>query len=132
MYKFQKFENRNARLENRISVTRSNSIGFPTQFYRNNNIRQYKYIVLYYDQDKEAVGIHFTSSEEDKNKFSIIHSKKGFGGSVVIRSFFRTYNIDLEKYHGKYKWEKQQLEGVGELFVIDLKKREAQNEGKAD
>ena len=127
MYKFQKFENRNARLENRISVTRSNSIGFPTQFYRNNNIKQFKYVVLYYDQDKKAIGIRFTNNEEDGNKFSIIHSKKGFGGSAVIRSFFRTYNINLKKYYGKYEWKKRAPEGIGELFVIDLKEREIQN-----
>lgn len=126
MYNFKKFENRNARLESRISITRSNSIGFPTQFYRNNNIRQYKYVVLYYDQDKRAVGLYFTNNEEEKNKFSVMHSKKGFGGSIVARSFFRTYNIDLEKHRGKYEWKKHTLEGIGELFVIELRERETE------
>ena len=37
-YNFQKFEGRNVRLENRITITKSNSIGFPSKFYDDNKI----------------------------------------------------------------------------------------------
>jgi len=38
-YNFKKFEGRNARLESRITITKSNSIGFPTKFYVDNKIK---------------------------------------------------------------------------------------------
>lgn len=117
-------------MESRVSVTKSYSFGFPTKFYRDNGIGEYKYLVLYYDEAEKAVGIHFSNNENEENKYSVIHSKDGYGGSAVVRSFFNTYNIDPKKYYGKYKWEKHQLEGVGELFVIGLKEKEIRNEGR--
>ena len=118
-------------MESRISITKSYSLGFPTKFYRDNSIRIYKYLVLYYDDVEKAIGIHFSNDETEENKYAVIHSKNGYGGSAVVRSFFNTYNIDPKKYHGKYKWEKQQLEGAGGLFIIDLKEKETTNGVKA-
>lgn len=121
-YQFKKFEGRNVRLEKRITITKSNSIGFPQKYYQDNSIKNYKYVVFYFDKNNNAIGIHFTNNEKEENKFSIIHSKVGYGGSVVARSFFRTYGIDTEKYHGRYEWKKQDIEGIGEVYIIELKK----------
>lgn len=123
MFNFQKFEKTNSRFEDRITVTASNSIGFPTKFYQDNNIGNYKSVVLYYDKDQKAIGILFTNSDEEKHKFSILKSKKGYGGSIVATSFFRTYGIDTKFYHRRYNWEKVNQEGIGELFVIKLQLR---------
>lgn len=118
-YNFKKFENIRVRLENRITITKSNSIGLPTKFYQDNGIKNFKYSILFWDESNKAIGIHFTN-EKNKNGFSIIHSPK-YGGQVVIRSFLKTYNIDPKIYHGRYDYEKYNLEGVGEIFVIKLK-----------
>lgn len=126
-YQFKKFEGRNIRQENRITITKSNSIGFPQKFYRDNGIKNFRYVVLFWDEGNKAVGVYFTNDEKEKNKFTIIHSKKGYGGGVVVRSFFRMYNIDPKIYHGRYEWGKYNLEGVGEIFVIKLKERELKN-----
>lgn len=120
MFNFQKFEKTNSRYEDRITVTASNSIGFPTKFYQDNNIADYKSVVLYYDKDQKAIGILFTNSDEEKHKFSILKSKKGYGGSIVATSFFKTYGIDTKLYHRRYKWEKVNQEGIGDIFVIQL------------
>lgn len=125
-YHFEKFRNRNARLEDKISITKSHSIGFPTKFYKDNNISNYKYVVLYYDRSNKSVGIRFTNDETEENSYSISHSKQGYGGSVVVRSFFNTYDIDPEEYHGKYEWKKHQLEGVGQLFIIELTQKDTE------
>jgi len=122
-YKFKKFEKKNIRQENRISITKSNQIGFPTKFYQDNKINKFKYVVLFWDRENKAIGIHFTNDEKEENRFSIIHSKK-YGGSVVVRSFFKSCNINPKIYHGRYEWEKYNLEGVGEIFVIKLKERD--------
>ena len=120
---FQKFEKTNARQEDRITITTSNSIGFPTKFYQDNNLKDLKYVVLYYDKDDLAIGIQFTNSEEEKHKFTILRSNRGYGGAVIATSFFKVNNIDPKIYHGRYEWERQNLEGVGELYVIKLKPR---------
>jgi len=51
-----------------------------------------------------------------------LHSKDGYGGSVIARSFFNTSNIKPEIHHGRYEWKKINEDGVGELFVFELDK----------
>lgn len=123
-YQFEKFEGRNHRLEDRITVTKSNSIGFPQKFYEDNGIKNKKYVVLYWDKANKAIGIHFVKDTEEKSKFSILHSKKGYGGSVVVRSFFKSNNINLTDYAGRYEFKKVRVDGVGELYVIELKSKQ--------
>src|SRR5438477_3764634 len=124
VYNFKKVESRNARTEDRITITKSGGIGFPTKFYNDNKIKDYKYVVLYYDHDQKALGIYFTNDEAEKNKFSIIHSHSGYGGSIVPRSFFKTYDIKPEIYYNRYSWSNEDQEDVGKLYVIHLKKNE--------
>lgn len=121
-YRFKKFENVRVRLENRITITKSNSIGLPMKFYQDNGIKNFKYAVLFWDEGNRAIGIYFTNGEKEGSKFTVIHSQK-YGGSIVARSFFRTHNIDPKIYHGRYEWEKYNLEGIGEIFVIKLRKQ---------
>ena len=120
-FNFEKFVGQNVRSEKRITVTKSYSFGFPQKFYNENKIKDYKYVSLFWDKENMAVGLHFTNDEDEKNKFSIIHSQKGYGGSLVARSFFKSYNINPKKYHGRYQWKKIKLENVGTIFVIELK-----------
>lgn len=127
MYQFKKFTGRNAKFEERITITKSNTIGFPSKFYDNNGIKDFKFVVLYWDEGKRAIGIQFSNSEEEKDKFSILHSKQGYGASVIARSFFRSNNIKPELYAGRYNWKKHDVAGVGELFVIDLAEKAKNN-----
>lgn len=118
---FEKFENRHTRVEERITLTRSNSIGFPSRFYHDNNIKDFKYAVLFWNADTKEIGILFTNEEsEKKNGFAIARSKEGYGGSVVARSFFRHYKIDPNVYYGRYAWTKSTEAGIGDIFVIRL------------
>jgi len=121
-YQFKKFEKKNIRQENRITLTKSNSIGFPQKFYQDNGIKNFKYAVLFFDEKSKAIGIYFTSGEE-KGGFKIIHGQK-YGAQIVVRSFLKENNINPEIYHGRYEWKKYNLEGVGEVFVIELKARD--------
>jgi hypothetical protein len=118
-YKFEKFEKRNSRLETRITITKSNSIGLPTKFSEDNRIKRYKYAVLYFDKNSKAIGIHFTNDEEESNKFSIIKSDK-YGASIVALSFFKVNDIDTRKYHGRYNWKTVEIENIRKLYVIEL------------
>lgn len=119
-YQFKKFEARNTRIENRITITKSNSIGLPTKFYQDNEIKNFKYAILFWDEAKKAIGIYFTNNKEEKGGFKIIHGQK-YGGQILVKSFLRSNNINPKIYHGRYEWEKYNLKEVGEIFVIKLK-----------
>lgn len=122
-YNFEKFEGRNSRQEERITITKSNSIGLPTKFYNDNGIKNFKYAVLFWDKENKVIGIHFTN-EKEKNGFTIGHSKQEYGGGVAASSFFKSYDIDTKIYHGRYKWEIVQQNDGEKLYVIKLKKYE--------
>lgn len=128
-HNFSKFVNVNKKAEDKITVTKSSSIGFPSKFYSENKIEGFKYGVLFYDEQNKTIGIIFTNSEDEKSKFTIIKSKQGTpGGAVIARSFFKTYNIDPTKYAGKYNYGKENIEGYGEAFFIELKEKEEEIE----
>lgn len=128
MFNFKKFEGRNIKAEGRITVTKSYSIGFPKKFYDDNLIDRYKYVVLFYDAENKAIAIQFMNDEDrrnEKNRFSIA-DHEGYGGSVIVRSFFKALGIDPTVYHGRYEWKKQNIEGEGEVYVIELKERDGE------
>ena len=125
-YNFKKFEQRNARFEERITLTKSSSLGLPTRFYKENNVDKYRSIILFYDEENMAIAIQFINDKEEKNSFKIIHSDK-YGGTVPIRSFLRSYKIDPEIYYGRYNWGKQIIDGIGEAYIIKLKPNEKSN-----
>lgn len=122
-YNFTKFENTHGRYEDRITITGSNSIGFPTKFYKENKIADYKYVVLYYDNEKKAIGIQFSIDENEPHKFTIIKSKDDYGGSVVVTSFFKKHDLNSKAYKGKYEWKKVETP-FGELFVFELREEQ--------
>lgn len=121
---FEKFEDTNKRQEDRITVTGHSSFGFPTKFYHDNNIAQFKYVTLFHNPDLGEVGFLFHSDEAEKHKFTILKSKQGYGGSIVASSFFRTKGLNPKTYRNRYEWRKENLPDIGELFVIKLKPRE--------
>lgn len=124
MYNLKKFTATSQRNENRITVTASNSFGFPAKFFRDNKVENYKYVVIYYDEHEKIVGFLFINDEGEQHKFTIIKSKRGYGGAIVATSFFKTNNIESKEYKGRYTWEIQDMEGVGKIFIIKLMKRQ--------
>ena len=124
MYNLKKFTKTSSRSEDRITVTSSYSFGFPTKFSKDNKIEKFKFVVLYFDKKNKAVGFEFTNDENERHKFSIIRGKKGYGGSIVATSFFKTNDLKPKEYKGRYEWETQKLENNGKAFIISLKKKD--------
>lgn len=119
---FQKFTAVRQRSVDKISITASNTFNFPSKFYNDNKLNRYKYIVIFYDKDRGAIGFQFTNNEEEKYKFTLQKSDKGYGGFVSAISFFKVNNIDPKIYKGRYDWKKEAAPEAGELFVIELAK----------
>lgn len=116
-----KFEEAGKRHENRITITKGGTIGFPTQFYNQHGIKAFKYVILYFSPTENAIGIELSNDETERSKLRISHSDQGYGASVNARTFFRFNNIDYIVNSGKYEWSKDSLGEKG-LFVIRLKK----------
>ncbi len=124
----KKFESVNTKLENRITITGSYAMGFPTKFYQENRVFEYKYAVFFYDDITLEIGINLTCDESEKHKYVIRHDKLGKGGGVAIKSLLKTMNIDPMKYKGKYQWEKRVLNEVGDVYVIKLNQNKERHE----
>lgn len=120
IYNFKKFESTGGKYETRITITGSRSIGFPTKFYNENNIKRYKFVILFYDEEQKVIGLKFSDDKEEPHKYTLIKSDN-YGASIVATSFFKKYNLDPKKYKGKYDWKKVRTE-FGNLFVIELNK----------
>ena len=118
-----KFTNVNKRREERLTVTRSGALGFPSQFYIDNSVQDYKYVVLYFDKDQMKIGVKFSSDDNEKDKISIIHSKTGNGGYIQARNFFKSYKLDPGIYVGRYEYLKETDTTIGQLLVINLKEK---------
>jgi hypothetical protein len=114
---FEKFVEVGSKEEPRITITKSNSFGFPTVFYRQENIGSFKYVSLYYDKPAGAIALEFHNRSEDKQRFSIVASK-GYGGSIIATSFFKKKNIDPKDAHGRYPWTTEVIPEVGKVYVI--------------
>ncbi|SRR5258708_2762773 len=119
-FNFKKFEGVGQKLENRITVTSSNSFGFPGKFYMDEKLEDKKYLTIYFDEAKRAIALHFSADENEHNKFTVMKSKIGNGASVVATSFFRTYNIVAKNVRGRYVWERRDIEGIGAVYIIKL------------
>jgi len=121
-YNFKKHEDVHGRFENRISITGVHSFGFPTKFYEDNKLKDYKYVVLFWDAENKAIGLQFSNNEEEKSKLTLVRSSK-YGASLSAKSFFTKNDIDSKKHKGRYEWKKVQVPNVGEMFVIELKEK---------
>lgn len=113
------------RFEERITITKNNVIGLPTQFYNDNNVSTYKYVVLFYDGGNKAVGVTFTNDVNAQGKISITKNNQGYGGHIVATSFFKANKIDTKRFSGRYEYDKQPLRSLGldrdgEMYIVKL------------
>lgn len=120
-YNFIRFQDTHSRSESRITVTGTYSIGFPTKFYKDNNVESFKYAVLFWDAGQMAIGILLTNDENQPGRFKI-GKTRDYGAMVSAKSFFTKNEIDPKLYKGRYDWEKVQQPDAGEIFVIKLPK----------
>lgn len=92
---------------------------FNSGFYTSANIKNFKSVILFFDNNKKAVAFKFLSDAQS-GAFTIAHSKSGNAGYITAKSFCVKNNLVDEQYTGRKKPIKIQDEEFGELWVINL------------
>lgn len=118
----EEFNEYGARFSRKISITKAESFGFPSAFYKENNLSRFKAAKLYYDKGTKVIGIKFIESADDDASFRIMTYGAGnkISAGFGARSFFNKYELDVEKIYGKYDYVSKQLDNIGELFLIQI------------
>jgi len=117
---FQKFEAVGAKLSCTISLTQSGGFGFSSGMYKKYNIPEFNFVTLFFDPDENKVGFQFSKERIGRSSFSIIQSDQRKSGSVVAKSFLKTFDIDPKKYRGRYEPAEYDDPQHGKIFYIVL------------
>lgn len=127
---FKQFTNETlTRVVDKISITKGSQFNFPTAMYKKNRLSQFKAARLYYNKERQLVGIEFIPELED-GAFKLVLSAEGrYGAFIVAKSFFFMHDLDAKRYARRYNYKKLNLEELGAgrpgtMFAIDLKEKE--------
>ncbi len=121
MTNWVKFTSLKQRSVDTISITASNTFNFPRKFYDDNQLANFNFVTIYYDKVENSIGFNFNNNDEEKYKFKIQKNENGFGGFISATSFFKSNNIDVVKFKGRYDPIIEEVPEIGKLFVIKLK-----------
>lgn len=119
-YQFKKFSGVYPRGDTKIGINKSGLIRLSSGFCRSTNIRKFKYTIMYYDNNNNAIALKFTSSRED-GRLKV--TRDGTGATVSGSSFMKANNLNLKNISGRYGWKKISLPEIGEVFIIELGKK---------
>lgn len=122
-YNFEQFTSFKSKFSSKISVGKT-GFGFSSGFYDKNSLKGSIGLKLFYDKDRRAVAFKFLDSMEDG---MVKLKKRQTGGYVSAVSFFGKYEINPEKYSGRYDPIKIEDDKLGTIFIIELKQKEDSN-----
>ncbi|MBP9864212.1 hypothetical protein KBC54_02060 [Patescibacteria group bacterium] len=120
--RLEKFVGFGAKMSRKISVTKNYSFGLPPTFFAENGLESFNFVEIYFDSEAKALALHFLTEKSDAC-FKLIKYGVGEkrGGSFVAKSFFTRFDLDPNKVSGKYEPTKTSRDGIGDLFIIQLK-----------
>lgn len=126
-FDFEQFKGVGSRLSTySISITKNGSFGLNSGFYNGEKIKDFSYVMLFFDKNKKTIGFLFTNSKSAKGTFKISHGNNS--GYIAARTFFMSIfpgNLDeVAKYARRYSPKKYHDEKIGELYYIRLEDKE--------
>ena len=119
-YRFNRFEGRYQRGDNKIAINRFGLIRLSAGFCRTTNVKDFEYAVLFYDSTNKAIAFKFTKSQE---KGALKLTKDNSSLTISAKLFFSANNLEEKKCLGRYDWEKLSLPDIGEVYIIELSKK---------
>lgn len=108
-----------------ISIRPNRSFGIPPLFYKEENLEQFSYVDLYFDDNQKVIAFHFLSGDHATESVRLVKQKQGDRIYTVINAmaFMRIYKIEPEALEKKYPVTKTDIDGIGLCYCIALKKR---------
>jgi hypothetical protein len=119
---FEKFSGYRSKVSRKISITKSFTFGIPPAFFKENDLENFKFVALFYNKNEGIIGINFNN--QDGFKLSKYNEGEKRAASFPARSFFQTYGLNPVDCKGRYTPEKITKEGIGDLYLIKIKKEE--------
>jgi hypothetical protein len=105
-----------------LIITKIKKISLPYAFCLQNNIKNYRYAVFYFDSTIPAIGIEFTRSKQS-GCVLISWNKQTEAASLACGSFFKACGLDTVELAGRYSYTMSQTEAGKPLHVITLPER---------
>ncbi|NDY74569.1 hypothetical protein DO021_22145 [Desulfobacter hydrogenophilus] len=99
----------------KISIWTRGQIGFNNTAMLKHKVSDFKYSILFFDKDRNRIGIELTNDGKQDGVCKLIH-RKGGGVSFSARAFLNTYKIDYsetKQYNFEYDEENK-------MFIVDL------------
>ena len=131
-FNFEQFKGVGSKLSNySISITTNGSFGLNSGFYNTEKIKDYSYVMLFYDKNRKTIGFLFTNTKSsDKGTFKITHGNNSgyIGTKTFFMSIFHGDLDEVKKYVGRYTPKTYDDEKIGKLFYITLKEEETNTE----
>ena len=116
-YNFVKFQGVYHRGDQRIGVNKSGLIRLSAGFCRATNAKSFKYVLLFYDKNNQAIAFKFTNKLED----GVLRvTQDDTAAAVSAKAFMVMNKLNLNEWVGRFAWNKLNIEGVGEAFIIEL------------
>lgn len=122
-YNFEEYKAVGGRFNPTISLSKTGGFGISAGFMRTYDYKDIVGVKLFYDKEKKAVGFKiFQKNEEGMLKAITRKDEKGvYGAYLSAKAFLLKYEIDVEKYAGRYSPKKVE-NGNETIFVIELEK----------
>ncbi len=102
----------------KISIWKRGQIGFNQGAIAKCNLIDYKYAILFYDEDEKKIGIQFTNDPSEKGVIKIVKAKTGV--SISAKSFLGIYGL----LHDKTINYNVYYDENNKLYIIDLKEKD--------
>ena len=120
---FEKFTGVGGRFNYSISLNKSGGFSFNSGFYKKYELRQFPYVIIFFDKGVKAVGFSFIKKKV-KGALKISHIKDIDTAHVKSNSFLSAYDIKPKLFARQYIPKEYKMEGGEEnIFYILLEEK---------
>lgn len=121
-----------------VSISKTGRIGLSREFIDEHDVSSESRALLYWDEDRRAIGITFTSGERKSptsqfvkvqatDDYSVAFVGGSAAGYIIAGGFFKKIGIDPSEHQAYYKYEALDADDAGisdggkTVFVVALK-----------
>jgi len=112
---FKKFIFSGISFRPKVSIRKSGMCGFNNALIKKYNLKNYKYVVLYFDNEKKIIGFKFTNNDNEEGiyRLSIRDKSASFSGKSFLDYYGINYN-NIKRYDAEW-------DNTNKILIIKLK-----------